>query len=110
MRDLARQPDYSVQAAFRTIDTFNEGHINCHNLSDFFRSHGLYLVEKEIMAIIRRCDLDGDARISFPEFVNFFRSNLADVYLYGGVDATKKSHQKMGLEATSRDEAERLWK
>lgn len=89
IRDLSRQPDFSAQAAFRTIDTFNEGSINCHNLSDFFRSQGLYLVEKEIMAIIRRCDLDGDARISFPEFKQFFKSNLSDQFAeYGGVDAT----------------------
>lgn len=68
MKDLERQPDYSIQAAFRTIDVHNEGNLNQHNLSDFFRSHGIYLVPNEIFAIIRRIDVDGDARINFKEF------------------------------------------
>lgn len=78
VRDLERQPDYSVQAAFRTIDQYNEGFLNQANLTDFFRSHGIYLVPNEVFAILRRVDIDGDARISFHEFQDFFSSHLSE--------------------------------
>ena len=35
----------------------------------FIRKHGVILDEGDIMAIIRRMDLDGDARISKEEFI-----------------------------------------
>ena len=36
----------------------------------FIRKHGVILDEADIMAIIRRMDLDGDARISQTEFIH----------------------------------------
>jgi hypothetical protein len=32
----------------------------------------VHLLENEVYAIIRRIDIDGDAKISFEEFSNFF--------------------------------------
>ena len=70
-------------------------------MTDFFRSHGIYLVPKEIFAIIRRIDVDGDARISFKEFKEFF-----DQHLSGEAPLIPSQHQ----ESPSRQKAERTWK
>mmetsp|Transcript_28568 Transcript_28568/g.35341 ORF Transcript_28568/g.35341 Transcript_28568/m.35341 type:complete len:98 (-) Transcript_28568:1261-1554(-) len=76
VRDLNSRPDYSPYAAFRTIDRHNEGSINMNNLQDFFRGFGNYLVEQEVFAIVRRIDTDGDARLSFEEFADFFSTQV----------------------------------
>ena len=76
IRDIERQPDYSVYAAFRTVDKYNEGKINFANLQDFIRSFGVYLVDTELFAAIRRIDTDGDAKISFEEFSDFFKNQV----------------------------------
>lgn len=72
VKELCARPDYSPYAAFRTVDRHNEGMINMHNLQDFFRSFGNYLTEQETFAIVRRIDTDGDARVGFEEFADFF--------------------------------------
>lgn len=77
VRDLERAPDYSIQAAFRTIDCHNEGYINLANLTHFFKKHGDYLIQNEVYAILRRIDVDGDAKISFNEFRSFFQNHLS---------------------------------
>ena len=40
------------------------------------RSQGARLIDREIFAIIRRIDTDGDAKISFEEFADFFCSQV----------------------------------
>lgn len=72
VKQLEFNQDYSVYAAFRCIDKHNEGNINMENLQGWFRSFGVYLIERELHAIIRRIDLDGDGRIKFEEFADFF--------------------------------------
>ena len=37
VRDLEKEPDYSLYAAFRTIDKYDESYISVANLQDFFR-------------------------------------------------------------------------
>ncbi len=59
--DLSYRYDYSNYSAYRTIDRWNEGFININNLRNFFRVNGVYLTDKEALAIIRRIDIDGDA-------------------------------------------------
>ena len=76
IQDLESRPDYSTFAAFRTIDRYNEGSINMANLQDFFRGFGVYLVEQEVFAIIRRIDTDGDARLCYEEFADFFSTQV----------------------------------
>lgn len=76
VKSLEARPDYTPFAAFRTIDRYQEGHINISNLQEFFRAFGNYLVEQEIFAVIRRVDTDGDARLSFEEFADFFGTQV----------------------------------
>lgn len=58
------------------MDKYQEGAINVANLQDFFRGFGNYLVEQEVFAVVRRIDTDGDAKVSFEEFAEFFQSDV----------------------------------
>lgn len=54
--------------AFWSIDDWKYGYIDRKNLKSFFRKH-LYLAStRECIAIIRRLDLDADARLNIKEF------------------------------------------
>lgn len=75
--DLAYRYDFSNYSAFRTIDRYNEGFINISNIRQFFRNNHIYMTEQEALAIIRRIDTDGDAKISFSEFVDFMTYQVA---------------------------------
>lgn len=74
-RDLEVRFDYSVLSAYRSVDRYNDGNINSVNLGSFLRSQGHYASERELLAIIRRIDTDGDARLSYSEFAEFMRSS-----------------------------------
>jgi len=71
--DLEVRYDYSTYAAFRCIDKYSEGYINTFNLGAFLKNNGYYATEKELLAIIRRIDTDGDAKLSYAEFADFVR-------------------------------------
>ncbi len=73
--ELETRYDYSTLAAYRSVDKYNDGRIDTHNLGAFLRSCGHYASERELLATIRRMDTDGDARLSYPEFAAFVRSS-----------------------------------
>jgi hypothetical protein len=72
--ELEVRYDYSVFAAYKTIDKYNEGSVNTYNLSTFLKNNGHYANERELLCIIRRIDTDGDAKLSYPEFADFIKS------------------------------------
>lgn len=55
-------------AAFQVVDDWNYGYIDQTNLKNFLRKHGNVTSDADLLAIIRRIDLDGDARINEIEF------------------------------------------
>ena len=61
--------DFDYNKAFHTIDDWSYGFIDRRNLKSFLRKHGHLGSNEEIMAIIRRLDLDADARLSKQEFI-----------------------------------------
>lgn len=63
--------DYTVMAAFRSIDKHNSGFITTVNLGAFMREHGHFASETELLSIVRRLDTDGDASISYSEWTEF---------------------------------------
>lgn len=77
-RDLYVGLDYSVMAAFRSIDRANTGSITTVNLGGFMRDHGHFASETELLAIVRRLDTDGDACISYSEWLEFLRNPPAE--------------------------------
>jgi Ca2+-binding EF-hand superfamily protein len=66
--DLENRHDFSTYACFRAIDDMNEGDINPENLRQFFKNNGYYPTEDEVIAIVRRLDVDADCKISYAEF------------------------------------------
>ena len=63
--ELEIRYDYSIYASFRAIDRYNKGLIDAYNLDQFLRNNGHYASERELLAIIRRIDTDGDAKLSY---------------------------------------------
>jgi Ca2+-binding EF-hand superfamily protein len=64
-KDLENCPDYHIRKAFKAIDEHNFKFINHANLKSFLRKMGHQPIRKEIVAILRRLDLDGDSKITF---------------------------------------------
>lgn len=60
---------FENEKAFYSIDDWNYGYIDRKNLKSFLKKHGYLAKNEEVMAIIRRMDLDADARLSKQEFM-----------------------------------------
>ena len=73
--ELEIRYDYSIHSSFRAIDRYNEGYIDTYNLGQFLKNNGHYASERELIAIIRRIDTDGDAKLSYSEFSEFLSAN-----------------------------------
>ena len=61
---------FDVKRAFHSIDDWNYGYIDKKNLRTFLRKHNYIASNSECIAVIRRLDLDGDARLSILEFTD----------------------------------------
>lgn len=75
---------YSSEAAFRTIDLRNTGVITKDSLDSFFLRNNLFLIDLQVLAIIRRIDYEGDTQITFGEFEEFLRPSAIDVLSKSG--------------------------
>lgn len=69
--DLERRPDYSPLAVFRCVDRENSGRIEQNNLNHFFRTNGIMLSDREILALIRRLDTTADQTIQYEELKDY---------------------------------------
>jgi Ca2+-binding EF-hand superfamily protein len=67
-RNLENAYDFSFKKAFSSIDDWSYGYIDQANLKRFLRNTGHVSTQHELVAIIRRFDMDGDAKINFSEF------------------------------------------
>jgi hypothetical protein len=64
---------FDIKKAFLSIDDWNYGYIDKKNLKSFLRKHNYLASNSECIAVIRRLDLDADARLSMPEFTDGLR-------------------------------------
>lgn len=76
-RSLETSYDFTVRAAFKAIDDWNYNYIDKQNLKRFLRSMGHLASKSEIVAILRRFDLDGDAKINLKEFGDAIKTQLS---------------------------------
>ena len=67
-RDLESQYDFSFAKAFSAIDDWNYGFIDMSNLKRFLMKQQTATTNKDLVAIIRRYDVDGDCKLSLKEF------------------------------------------
>lgn len=65
------------------IDDWSYGFLDSRNLRRFLRNMGVLLTKGELVALIRRIDLDGDAKISYEEFYEGIRSQFAQTNKIG---------------------------
>ncbi len=81
-----------MELAFNCIDDWKYGYIDRKNLKSFFRKH-LYLAStRECIAIIRRFDLDADARLSLKEFTEGLKPNEPYSKVLKRLEINRKSH------------------
>ena len=76
-RALENAYDYTTQKAFNAIDDWQYKYIDASNLKRFLRSMGHVASKSQLMAILRRFDMDGDAKIDMKEFAAGMKSSLS---------------------------------
>ena len=72
-QEMEATKNFTLKLAFEAIDDWKYGYVDKKNLKSFFRKHHYAASGAECMAIIRRLDLDADARVSWNEFVEGLR-------------------------------------
>ena len=82
--------DYSNKAAFETIDREGEGVIDLPILAAFFRRHDMPLTESDLLSIMRRIDIAGNAKINFEEFSEFMMPSVNDFLTKTGTGLGQK--------------------
>lgn len=68
-QELYSSKTFCIQKAFEAIDDWKYGYIDKKNLKSFLRKQNYVASTAECMAIIRRLDVDADARLSKEEFI-----------------------------------------
>lgn len=66
--DLVTRFDFTMQNMFKEIDDWCYKYLDTKNMKRFLMKTSIYPDEGVLKAIVRRLDLDGDARLSFKEF------------------------------------------
>lgn len=67
-QDLHFSYDYNLDSLYQEIDDCNMKFIDTSNLKRFLVKCGLFVSNATLIAIIRRMDLDADARLTQKEF------------------------------------------
>jgi Ca2+-binding EF-hand superfamily protein len=93
-RHLENSYDYSQQKAFVAIDDWNYGWIDKSNLKRFLKITGHITTNSELIAILRRFDMDGDAKINFREFQMGIKSSLT---IFPNKTPQKKHRPRSGV-------------
>jgi Ca2+-binding EF-hand superfamily protein len=75
--------DFNIQSAYKVIDDWSYGYLDARNLRRFLRNMGVLVSKQELVALIRRIDLDGDAKISYEEFFEGIKSQFSQVNKIG---------------------------
>jgi hypothetical protein len=86
-RTLENCYDFTFKRAFSAIDDWNYGFVDASNIKRFLSKHGFSANRKDLIAILRRLDADGDCRVDFEEFKKGLRSSLT---VYGDAAAGHK--------------------
>lgn len=63
--------DFSTLAVFKAIDKRNQNYIGVYSLAEFMSKNGFQATEREIVAILRRLDVEGNGKITFEHFAEF---------------------------------------
>ena len=67
-QELASRYDYNCERLFREVDDWNYKYVDGPNLKRFLIKMGIFPSEDLLIAILRRFDLDADAKLNNKEF------------------------------------------
>ena len=67
-QELISRYDFDVERLFKEIDDWNYKYIDHKNLKRFLNKMGVAASDANVIAIIRRFDLDADAKLTIKEF------------------------------------------
>ena len=70
---MASRYDYSLEILFKSVDAWNYKYIDQINLKRFLIKCGVLPTDNLLLAIIRRMDLDADAKLNLKEFIDAIR-------------------------------------
>lgn len=70
---MASRYDYSLEILFKSVDDWNYKYIDQINLKRFLIKCGVLPTDNLLLAIIRRMDLDADAKLNLKEFIDAIR-------------------------------------
>ena len=91
-QDLATAYDFNLENCYRSIDDCNFGFIDTSNLKRFLVKCCIYASDALLISIIRRMDLDADARLSKREFFDGIQPQ--ENFTKGSLTEMKKSAKK----------------
>ena len=66
--ELVSRYDYTPDSLFKDVDDWNYQYIDAKNLKRFLIKTGVFPSDTLLIAILRRFDLDADAKLSKKEF------------------------------------------
>ena len=72
-QQLASRYDYSLDMLFKSVDDWNYKYIDQINLKRFLIKCGIIPNDNLLISIIRRMDLDADAKLNLKEFIDAVR-------------------------------------
>jgi Ca2+-binding EF-hand superfamily protein len=67
-RDVQSTYNYSIAKLFKFIDDWSYNYLDHNNIKRFLKTTGYRPNKQVIESIVRRFDIDGDAKINFEEF------------------------------------------
>jgi hypothetical protein len=68
-QNMESSKSFDYAKAYHSIDDWSYGYIDKRNLKMFLKKHGFLATTADVVAIIRRMDLDADARLTKQEFM-----------------------------------------
>jgi len=68
--DLALRYDFNLLEAFKLIDEDRTGNVDLDSIYLFLKRNKIIVSESDILSLLRRCDKDGDGKLSYAEFVD----------------------------------------
>jgi Ca2+-binding EF-hand superfamily protein len=92
--DLTLRYDWTSRAAFESVDSLRELALNARNIQSFLRLNGFYATESEIVAIVRRLDIDADQKITYSEWAEAVRPQLSSIDLGASSSSHNASRQE----------------
>lgn len=70
--------DFNADALFKDVDDININYVDAQNLKRFLIKSGVFANEQLLIAILRRFDLDADAKLNKKEFTEGITPSIQD--------------------------------